>query len=412
MSSSPRSNATRTAIFALSVGAAIIVISLLLLAFGVDVLKIGDTFVTGLFPPIAVTSQGAQIRELYTVIFLIAVAIFIVVEGLIIWYGHPLSTQARRRHAPAADARQQRRRVRLDGRPDADRHLHVHRVVADAQRGRHQRVRRQHDEDPRRRRPVPVAVRLPRPERQDRLHRVHPARQRGRRDDGPGGPDRPALARQQGRHPRLLRPAVPVQARRRARVGRTSSTSPSMRPMPGRPSAASAPSCAGSATASCCSRSRLSRPQDFDTWLAGKAASTPPSASPAPVAHPHRAAAQRHRAAALPHRAAAGPARPSSSRRAASSTSRRRSPRRPTTPFQIEFDNQDAGVPHNVTIHKDSPTGEQVFAGDIFPGVAKKTYDVPALPAGTYSYRLCRSSDDDDRHPDGPVRSARWRRPR
>ena len=38
-----------------------------------------------LFPPIAVTSQGAQIRDLYTVIFLIAVAIFIVVEGLIIW---------------------------------------------------------------------------------------------------------------------------------------------------------------------------------------------------------------------------------------------------------------------------------------------------------------------------------------
>ncbi len=31
------------------------------------------------------TSEGAQIRDLYTVIFLIAVAIFIVVEGLIIW---------------------------------------------------------------------------------------------------------------------------------------------------------------------------------------------------------------------------------------------------------------------------------------------------------------------------------------
>jgi plastocyanin len=55
-------------------------------------------------------------------------------------------------------------------------------------------------------------------------------------------------------------------------------------------------------------------------------------------------------------------------------------------PFQIDFDNEDAGVPHNVTIHKDSPTGEQVFAGDIFPGVAKKTYNVPALAAGTYSY--------------------------
>ena len=31
------------------------------------------------------TSQGAEIRNLYTVIFLIAVAIFLVVEGLIIW---------------------------------------------------------------------------------------------------------------------------------------------------------------------------------------------------------------------------------------------------------------------------------------------------------------------------------------
>ena len=85
MSSSPRSSASRTAIFALGVGAAIIVVSLLLLAFGVNVLKIGDTFVTGLFPPIAVTSEGAQIRDLYTVIFLIAVAIFLVVEGLIVW---------------------------------------------------------------------------------------------------------------------------------------------------------------------------------------------------------------------------------------------------------------------------------------------------------------------------------------
>jgi plastocyanin len=56
------------------------------------------------------------------------------------------------------------------------------------------------------------------------------------------------------------------------------------------------------------------------------------------------------------------------------------------TPFQIAFDNQDPGTPHNVSIHKDSPTGEEVFKGEVFPGVATKTYDVSALPAGTYGY--------------------------
>jgi len=54
--------------------------------------------------------------------------------------------------------------------------------------------------------------------------------------------------------------------------------------------------------------------------------------------------------------------------------------------FQIEFANNDAGIPHNVAIHKDSATGEVVFQGEIFTGVATKTYDVPALPAGTYAF--------------------------
>ena len=85
MSSSPRSRTSQTAIFALAVGAAIIGLSLLLLALGVNFIEEGDEFVTGLFPPIAVTTEGAQIRDLYTIVFLIAVAIFIVVEGLIIW---------------------------------------------------------------------------------------------------------------------------------------------------------------------------------------------------------------------------------------------------------------------------------------------------------------------------------------
>jgi plastocyanin len=55
-------------------------------------------------------------------------------------------------------------------------------------------------------------------------------------------------------------------------------------------------------------------------------------------------------------------------------------------PFQIEFANNDAGTPHNVAIHRDSATGEEVFKGEIFPGVETRTYDVPALEAGAYAF--------------------------
>jgi len=53
-------------------------------------------------------------------------------------------------------------------------------------------------------------------------------------------------------------------------------------------------------------------------------------------------------------------------------------------PFAIEFANQDAGIPHNVAI-KDA-SGATVFTGDIFNGVETRTYQVPALPAGTYTF--------------------------
>jgi cytochrome c oxidase subunit II len=56
------------------------------------------------------------------------------------------------------------------------------------------------------------------------------------------------------------------------------------------------------------------------------------------------------------------------------------------TPFKIAFTNNDAGIPHNVAIHEGSPTGSEVWKGEIFNGVATRTYDVPALPAGTYGF--------------------------
>jgi plastocyanin len=53
-------------------------------------------------------------------------------------------------------------------------------------------------------------------------------------------------------------------------------------------------------------------------------------------------------------------------------------------PFTIAFDNEDPGTPHNIVL-KDS-TGADVWKGDIFNGVETRVYDVPALPAGAYSF--------------------------
>ena len=54
------------------------------------------------------------------------------------------------------------------------------------------------------------------------------------------------------------------------------------------------------------------------------------------------------------------------------------------TAFQIEFENKDAGIPHNIDI-KDA-SGGSVYVGEIFPGVETRTYDVAPLAAGSYTY--------------------------
>ena len=55
-------------------------------------------------------------------------------------------------------------------------------------------------------------------------------------------------------------------------------------------------------------------------------------------------------------------------------------------PFTIVFSNNNVGVPHNVAIHVGTATGEEVFKGEIFPGIGTRTYNVPALTAGTYAF--------------------------
>jgi len=96
MSSSPRTRRSLTTAVAV-VALVVIVLELLAVVVGVDFPKAGQAFVTGLYPPVAVTEQGAQIRELYTAVFAIAVVIFFIVEGLIIW------TVLRYRRAPGDD---------------------------------------------------------------------------------------------------------------------------------------------------------------------------------------------------------------------------------------------------------------------------------------------------------------------
>ena len=55
-------------------------------------------------------------------------------------------------------------------------------------------------------------------------------------------------------------------------------------------------------------------------------------------------------------------------------------------PFQIVFDNKDAGTPHNVSLHLGGSTGAELFKGAIFNGIESRTYDVPAIDAGQYAF--------------------------
>jgi nitrite reductase (NO-forming) len=57
------------------------------------------------------------------------------------------------------------------------------------------------------------------------------------------------------------------------------------------------------------------------------------------------------------------------------------------TPFTIAFDNQDAGVPHNVSIYTDDTATKALFTGEMVNGPKKVTYSVKGLPAGTYFFR-------------------------
>jgi plastocyanin len=55
-------------------------------------------------------------------------------------------------------------------------------------------------------------------------------------------------------------------------------------------------------------------------------------------------------------------------------------------PTAITFTNNDAGTQHDIAIFEDDSLAKVLFQGDLVTGVATATYDVPALPEGTYFF--------------------------
>lgn len=56
-------------------------------------------------------------------------------------------------------------------------------------------------------------------------------------------------------------------------------------------------------------------------------------------------------------------------------------------PFDLNFDNEDPSIIHNVAIFTNSSATKNLFTGDPVTGVAKTTYKVGALAAGTYYFQ-------------------------
>jgi cytochrome c oxidase subunit 2 len=371
MSSSPRSSASRTAMVALVVVGAIAILVLLLLAVGLNPLKMGDTFVTGLYPPIAVTAQGAQIRDLYTVIFLIAVAIFLLVEGLIVW------TVIRYRRKPGDDTLP----PQTHGNNIAElvwtvvptlivifmfivswQTLNaVDTKTADAQTTKIRAVAGQ------------FQWQFDYLDANDKLlyTELLPLVSQGGGMMVPAGRTvQLSLVSNDVIHafyvPQFLfkRDVVP---------GRTNQFDFTV-------DAADAGQTFRGQCAELCGighsimlfEVKALAPADFDSWLQQKA--NQPIATPVPAASGGPAASGAAGGETIQITAQGVAYQPTTLTTKANAA------------FHIDFKNQDPGTPHNVTIHKDSPTGQELFKGEVFSGIGEKTYDVPALPAGTYAY--------------------------
>lgn len=131
---------------------------------------------------------------------------------------------------------------------------------------------------------------------------------------------------------------------------------------------------------------RAVQPAEFDEWVQSSQAPQPSLAPTAPATSPS------------PGRSPAAPPEPSQpasggpsadvvqigANQLAFDQAELRAPA--DRPFSLVFENREP-VPHNVAIYTDASAAQALFVGEIFAGPAERTYAVPALPAGSYFYR-------------------------
>ena len=363
MSSSQRSGPSQAAIVAIAIGAAMVIGSVITIALGSDPIKAGQAFLTGLYPPIAVTEQGAQIRDLYHIVFLIGAAVFVLVEGLIIW------TVVRYRRKPGDDT--------LPAQTHGNNIAEIVWTVV----------------------PTLIVIFLfviswqtlnvvdtNSTEPQQRIRAV--AGQFQWQFDYLSADGKTILYTQlvaSGEDGGMVVPAgrtvqltlvsqdvihafyVPQFLFKRDVVpGRVNSFEFKVGDKDaGQTFRGQCAELCGAGHRIMLFEVRALTGAGFDAWLAAKVAV--PSATPASAPSGETGATTNVSASGVKFEqttisAPAG------------------------KPFRIQFENKDAGTPHNVAIHEGSPTGKELFKGEIFSGVATKAYDVPALPAGTYAF--------------------------
>jgi cytochrome c oxidase subunit 2 len=362
----------RIALQALVVGAIILVGVVLAVVAGVDLIGTSQRLVTGLYPPVGVTTQGALIRDLYTIVFLIAVVIFFLVEGLILW------TVVRYRRKPTdydlppqthgnaiaeivwtvvptlivaflfVISWQTLNTVEV---VSADPQTRI-RAVAGQFQWTFEYLDQTGDE-------IVYAQLLP---TGDDGGMVVPA----------GRTVQLSLESPDVIHafyvPQFLfkRDVVP---------GRTNVFEFTVGDQfAGQTFRGQCAELCGAGHRTMLFDVHAYTPADFDAWLEAKIAEANATPPPAPSGGPSGA----------PSGPPAGPALAVSAFNLAFEPTTLQAPA--DTPFKIDFDNKDPSIPHNIAIHEGSPTGAEVWKGEIFPGAAKKTYDVPPLAAGTYGF--------------------------
>ena len=383
MASSPRTGRTSPAILALVIGAVLILGVIAMVVLGFDPIRVSQGVMSSFFPPAAITDRGEHIRQLYDLVFGIAVVIFFVVEGLIIW------TVVRYRRKPGDDELP----PQTHGNAVAEvvwtvvptlivvvlfvaSWLTLNTVeVTSAQPQMKVRATAAqflwsfeylpNDYDPVTNKDVKPLLSITEPQ-------------------GPDG----GLTLPVGRtvHLYLQSPDV-IHAfyvpqflfKRDVVPGRINSFEFTLNDSDagGTFHGQCAELCGAGHNAMHFDVHALTG-TDFDTWLQQKIAAANASPSPPPP--------QPSGGSTPPGQSGAPAAAPLSlvAKDIAYDKTELSAPA--NTPFQIQFDNQDASIPHNVAIHQGSPTGTEVFKGEVFPGPAQKTYDVPALQAGAYAF--------------------------